>query len=316
MQRLLTNMLPAPELFPRYQGRGEVPPGYEALNRAKESGRYQADERLASAVRTAIALELPLLVTGEPGTGKTALAWSIASELGLGPVLEFHTRSDHTARDALYTFDHVLRFYDAQTQSAQARDPRQYVTLRALGAAIAAPVRRVVLIDEIDKASRDFPNDLLDELDQMEFTIAETSQHYQAAFRPIVVITNNSERQLPDPFLRRCVFHEIKFPKHAELLQILRERLGNTLPIEFLETAVQRFFHLREGAPLRKPPATAEFVNWVRALAMLGCTAEALLHTSLRSLPCLSVLLKSSEDWQQLQASSPVEPKSAARVAG
>lgn len=305
MDGLLTGVLPAQQLFVRYQGRGEPPAGCGALSRAKERGRYQADERLTSAVRTAIALELPLLVTGEPGTGKTALAWSIASELGLGPVLEFHTRSDHMARDALYTFDHVLRFYDAQTQSARAKDPSSYVTLRALGAAIASPVRRVVLIDEIDKASRDFPNDLLDELDQMEFTVGETSQSYQAAFRPIVVITSNSERQLPDPFLRRCVFHEIQFPPRAVLFQILRERLGDTLPQTFLETAVQRFMHLRDGAALRKPPATAEFVNWVRALLLVGCTAEALLHTSARNLPCLSVLLKSSEDLQQLQRGAP-----------
>lgn len=288
--------LPASTLFRSYSGKGVSPAGSPPLIRDCERGRYLADDRLASAVRTAIAVERPLLVTGEPGTGKSALAWSIASELGLGPVLEFHTRSDHLARDVLYSFDHVLRFYEAQTHIARAADPSAYVSLRALGQALSSPRRRVVLIDEIDKASRDFPNDLLNELDRMEFTIAETGQTFRARYRPIVIITSNSERRLPEPFLRRCVFHEIRFPDAATLTQILRERLGPELQDELLSAAAQQLLLVRQLRPLHKPPATAELVLWTQMLHLAGFSAEQLRRTPLCELPFSELLLKTSDD--------------------
>lgn len=289
-------LLPARELFRHYTGRGTSPPGCPENSRDGERGRYLADERLASAVRTAIAVERPLLVTGESGTGKTALAWSVASELGLGPVLEFHTRSDHTARDVLYCFDHVLRFYDAQTHCPQARDPAAYVKMRALGVALSSPTRRVVLIDEIDKASRDFPNDLLNELDRMEFTVTETGQAYRATVRPIVIITSNSERRLPEPFLRRCVFHELRFPSAAVLTQILRERLGSEIHQELLAAAALQLVRLRQLSVLQKAPATAELVLWTQMMHLTGYSAVQLQRAQLCELPFTEVLLKNGED--------------------
>ena len=156
----------------RYKGDGSTPSDAAVQNRG-ETGRYLADPKLVTAVNTALAVEQPLLVTGEPGTGKTMLAWSIATELGLGPVLEFHTRSDNQARDTLYDFDYLLRFYHAQTRDARAENLESYIRWQALGEAIRSETPRVVLIDEVDKAPRDFPNDLLDELDRMEFRVPE-----------------------------------------------------------------------------------------------------------------------------------------------
>jgi MoxR-like ATPase len=177
----------------RYRGDGTTPSGVPAQSRG-EHGRYLADERLVTAVNTALAVGQPILVTGEPGTGKTMLAWSIASELGLGDVLEFHTRSDNQARDALYEFDYMLRFYHAQIRDARAEQLESYIRWQALGEAIRSPTERVVLIDEIDKAPRDFPNDLLDELDKMEFRVPELALTHRAVYRPVVIITSNSER--------------------------------------------------------------------------------------------------------------------------
>ena len=180
----------------RYRGDGNTPAGQTPETRG-ERGRYLADPKLVTAVNTAIAVGQPLLVTGEPGTGKTMLAWSIASELGLGPVLEFHTRSDNQARDALYDFDYLLRFYHAQTSDARAEQLESYIRWRALGEAIRSPEQRVVLIDEIDKAPRDFPNDILNEIDRLYFKIPELDNlrlESTREYAPIVVLTSNSKR--------------------------------------------------------------------------------------------------------------------------
>lgn len=296
--------LPADHLFPLYKGDGKPISGSPPISRADEPGRYLAESRLVNAVRTAIALERPLLVTGEPGCGKTTLAWSIASELALGPVLEFHTHSDHRARDALYQFDHVLRFYHAQTQSGLAADPRNYVKYQALGEAIRYPSRRVVLIDEIDKASRDFPNDLLDEVDHMQFVVPETQEHFRAQVRPIVVITSNSERQLPDPFLRRCIFHWIDFPGPEQLIDILEQRIVHPLSPPLVEAALSRFDELRslsEQGDIEKKPATDELVAWVRVLLLAGVDAALIASSPLYNLPHVSALVKTHADLATLK---------------
>jgi MoxR-like ATPase len=280
----------------RYRGDGSTPAGRAAETRG-ERGRYLADQKLTTAVNTALAVGQPLLVTGEPGTGKTVLAWSIASELGLGPVLEFHTRSDNQARDVLYDFDYLLRFYHAQTRDPRAERLESYIRWQALGEAIRCPDQRVVLIDEIDKAPRDFPNDLLDELDRMEFTVPELSLTHKAAHRPVVVITSNSERQLPDPFLRRCVFHRLDFPTGERLQAILRERLGHlNLAARLVEIATARFEQIRQVPGFEKLPSTAELIAWVRVLHASGVDPEQLKGTPLADLPFPGALVKSEAD--------------------
>ncbi len=285
----------------RYRGDGTTPSGERGETRG-EPGRYLADSKLMTAVNTALAVEQPLLVTGEAGTGKTMLAWSIAAELGLGAVLAFHTRSDNQARDTLYDVDHLLRFYHAQTRDARAENMESYVRWQALGEAIRSSQQRVVLIDEVDKAPRDFPNDLLDEIDRMEFRVPELGQSYKAAFRPVVVITSNSERQLPDPFLRRCVFHRIDFPTGPRLEAILKERLGH-LNIEqrLIEVAVARFEYVRAMQGWEKLPSTAELIAWVRVLHKAGVHAETLEKTPLRDLPFQGALVKTQQDLGMLE---------------
>jgi len=280
----------------RYRGDGATPGGQPAETRG-ERGRYLADSKLVTAVNTALAVGQPILVTGEPGTGKTMLAWSIASELGLGTVLEFHTRSDNQARDALYDFDYLLRFYHAQTRDPRAEQLESYIRWQALGEAIRSNTQRVVLIDEIDKAPRDFPNDLLDELDRMEFSVPELSLTCKASVRPVVVITSNSERQLPDPFLRRCIFHRLDFPTGERLQAILRERLGHLgLSAHLVEVATARFEQLRRVPGFEKLPSTAELIAWVRVLHASGVDAESLRKSPLAELPFTGALVKSEQD--------------------
>jgi MoxR-like ATPase len=279
----------------RYRGDGVTRSGTPAITPG-DRGRYLAAPPLALAVNTALAVEQPLLVTGEPGVGKTKLAWSIAAELELGPVLEFHTRSDHRARDVLFTVDHLRRFYHAQVHDPAALDIRNYIRYEALGEAIRSPSERVVLIDEIDKASRDFPNDLLDVVERMQFTVPDTGDTFKAAQRPIVIITSNGEQDLPNAFLRRCVFHHIDFPEPGPLRKILEERLAD-LDVEdaLLDAAVQRFLDLRE-LPIDRKPSTAELLKWVTVLVRAGVDAQQLTHGPMHELPFRGVLLKSIQD--------------------
>ena len=291
--------------FQQYLGRGEVPPGKKPLSRRNQPGRYLASDDLVLAVNTALAVEQPLLLTGEPGTGKTELAWSVASELGLDEVLEFHTRSDSEAADLLYRFDNVRRFADAHRAAREVEDLSRYVDLGALGRALESGQRKMVLIDEIDKAPRDFPNDLLDVIDQMSFAIRETGQRIPrdgaAPVRPIVIITSNVERQLPDPFLRRCVYHHIEAPSEQRLAAILHERLAGLAITEALVgVAVKRYAEVRALDGLRKKPATHELISWVKVLLRAGVDPAVVAASPLADL-FVGTLLKSREDIQQLR---------------
>lgn len=287
--------------FNQYRGDGAPPPGRGALTR-DEAGAYLADPELVVAVNTALAIDMPLLVTGEPGTGKTTLAWSIASELGLDGVLTFHTRSDHQARDSLYTFDHLRRLSDSQV--GKVKGPEQYVSLEALGAAISSREKRyVVLVDEIDKAPRDFPNDLLNVIERREFRIPEINPGFvvRATLPHVVIITSNSERQLPQPFLRRCVFHHISFPDDEERLRnILVQRLGPLRPsADLVRVATRRFLELR-GRDLQKKPATSELLDWVRALVKADVDPRSL-EGPLQGLFAKGALVKTREDMEALK---------------
>lgn len=273
---------------------------------AREEGRYLAAPELALAVNISIAVGQPLLVTGEPGCGKTRLAWSVGEELGLGGPLAFYTRSSSRWQDLFYQYDAVLRFNDMHAAPERARDASRYVYFGPLGQAIKERRRRVVLIDEVDKAPRDFPNDVLNELDKMEFEVPELETgegkvRFSSTVRPIVIITSNSERQLPLPFLRRCVFHHIDFPSRERLEQIVQQRLGPLgLERALVTTAVERFEDVRRVPGLVKAPATSELLAWVQVLVALRVHAQDLRRMAVRELPFLQALLKDHGDWELL----------------
>jgi MoxR-like ATPase len=287
--------------FLQYRGDGTTSEGLAAPTPG-EHGVYLADPELVQAVNAALAVEQPLLVTGEAGTGKTVLAYSIAAELELGDVEVFVVRSDHQGRELLYEIDNLNRFYDAQVGDERARDRTNYLHYGPLARAFLADSRKVVLIDEIDKAPRDFPNDLLHALDRFEVRIPELGIVEEARVRPIVIITSNQESQLPDPFLRRCVFHHIAPPGRERLQEILQQRLGHLQLAERLrDRIVDRFLELRGmKGTLNKTPATSEMLVWARILAAAGFRADQL-DGPLQGLPFLSALLKTRQDVERFR---------------
>lgn len=265
-------------------------------------GPYLLSQELATTVNVALALDQPLLVTGEPGCGKTSLAWAVASQLGCR-VLEFHTKSTSTARDLLYQVDSLRRFHDASTGDASAKDAAKYLSYRALGEAIRSPTTTVVLIDEIDKATRDFPNDLLNELDRMAFEIpdVEPPLKFRATTKHFVLITSNSERRLPMPFLRRCVYAHVGFPAAEALAKIVALHCGQPAT-SFVMLVVRRFLELRAQEGLVKVPSTGELIAWFRVLQRMGIDETRLATAPLGELPALESLIKMIDDLRIIRA--------------
>ncbi len=256
----------------------------------KGTDRYLVSEGLRSAVECALALERPLLVKGEPGTGKTLLAESIAQALGL-KLLTWHVKSTTRAQDGLYVYDTVQRLYDSRFGDGNVKDIRQYIRLGPLGEAFHSPDRVVLLIDEIDKADIEFPNDLLHELDRMRFRILETDEQVAAKQRPVVLITSNNEKELPDAFLRRCVFHFIEFPEQ-ELMKRIVDVHHPKLDAKLSAQALEIFYEMRGFTRLRKRPSTSELVDWIAVLKASGIENLELN----RDLPFLGALLKREQD--------------------
>lgn len=261
---------------------------------------YLTDPALEAAVRCALTLEKPLLVRGEPGTGKTLLAEAIAEATGL-ELITWHVKSTTRAQDGLYHYDTVQRLYDSRFGDHDVRDIREYIHMGPVGKAFQSDERVVLLIDEIDKADIEFPNDLLHELDKMRFVVSETGDEVAAKNRPIVVITSNAEKELPDAFLRRCVFHFIDFPD-PELMRQIVEVHHPGVNDQLLGQALDTFYQVRELDNLRKPPSTSELVDWVTMLIASSPGTPLEKELALGSeLPYLGTLLKKEQDLDSLR---------------
>lgn len=256
---------------------------------------YVATDDLTLAVNAAVTLERPLLVKGEPGTGKTELARQVAGALGLS-IIEWHVKSTTKAQQGLYEYDAVSRLRDSQLGDARVNDVRNYIRKGKLWQAFEAPGKVVLLIDEIDKADIEFPNDLLQELDRMEFHVYETGETIRAQNRPVVIITSNNEKELPDAFLRRCFFHYIRFPD----IDTMRAIVGVHFPgikESLLTTALTQFYELRDMPGLKKKPSTSEVLDWLKLLLAEDLTPEDLRREGKHVLPKLhGALLKNEQD--------------------
>jgi MoxR-like ATPases len=256
---------------------------------------YIADKDLMVAVNAAIRLERPLLVKGEPGTGKTELARQVAAALGL-QLIEWNIKSTTKALQGLYEYDAVSRLRDSQLGDARVNDVRNYIRQGKLWQAFTAPEKTVLLIDEIDKADIEFPNDLLQELDRMEFHVYETGETVAAKVRPIVIITSNNEKELPDAFLRRCFFHYIRFPDADTLARIVEVHYPG-IKQNLVREALARFFDIREMPGLRKKPSTSEALDWIRLLVSDDIDPADLAADVKTALPKLhGALLKNEQD--------------------
>jgi len=258
--------------------------------------RYIATDDLMMAVNAAVTLGRPLLIKGEPGTGKTQLAQEIARSLER-PMYEWHVKSTSKAQQGLYEYDAVSRLRDSQLGDARVHDISNYILKGSLWQAFESPTQPVLLIDEIDKADIEFPNDLLRELDRMEFYVYETRQLVTARHRPIIVITSNNEKELPDAFLRRCFFHYIRFPDEATMARIVEVHYP-ALKKELLAEALARFFEVRETPGLKKKPSTSELLDWIKLLVAEDIDPAVLRsQDSKKTLPVLhGALLKNEQD--------------------
>ena len=256
---------------------------------------YVATEDLTVAVNAAITLQRPLLVKGEPGTGKTELARQVADSLG-APMIEWNIKSTTRAQQGLYEYDAVSRLRDSQLGEERVHDVKNYIRKGKLWQAFEAESRVVLLIDEIDKADIEFPNDLLQELDKMEFHVYETGETIAATNRPIVIITSNNEKELPDAFLRRCFFHYIRFPDMETMRKIVEVHHPG-IKADLLTTALTQFFELREMQGLKKKPSTSEVLDWLKLLLAEDLTAADLKQDGANALPKLhGALLKNEQD--------------------
>jgi MoxR-like ATPase len=256
---------------------------------------YIATDDLTMAVNAAVTLERPLLVKGEPGTGKTELARQVSAALGL-PMIEWHIKSTTKAQQGLYEYDAVSRLRDSQLGDARVHDVANYIKKGKLWQAFGAEGKVVLLIDEIDKADIEFPNDLLQELDRMEFHVYETGETVKAIHRPVVIITSNNEKELPDAFLRRCFFHYIRFPDIDTMRRIVEVHHPG-IKEQLLTTALTQFYELRETAGLKKKPSTSEVLDWLKLLLAEDLSAEDLKRDGANALPKLhGALLKNEQD--------------------